>query len=458
MFSTKMLAVAAAAQMLAAAAPVPRSHFVAPSGRSSGQGTAARPWDLATALSGARAGVNPGDTIWVRGGVYRGPYRSTIHGADGAPVVIRQYRNERVIIDGAGTSASTFYVNGDYTVVWGLEFTNSDPLRKATVANHDARTNVVVNNASHTKYINLIVHDGGNGFYTEPDHIDVEIAGCIVYNNGWQGPDRGHGHGLYLKAYTGPLVARDNVVFDQFGYGIHAYTNANSGKLMNIRIEGNFSFNNGTLSNDRSAPNILLGGDGYAAGDVIKDNLTYFSPGLSGANVREGYKKLMNGDVGLDSNYFAGGEPVLELGYWQSAMVVGNAFVAADGPVISRNQPNAGVAHAWRDNVEERRPSGTKVVVRPNPYEAGRSHIAVVNWNRQPTVQVDVSGILAPGDRYELRSVQDMFDAPIISRTFNAQPIVIPMRGSAPAVPVGQWPSRAPHTGSDFDVFILKKL
>src|SRR5580704_17034433 len=44
-------------------------HYVAPGGTSQGTGSLDRPWDLQTALS-QPASVQPGDTIWVRGGTY----------------------------------------------------------------------------------------------------------------------------------------------------------------------------------------------------------------------------------------------------------------------------------------------------------------------------------------------------------------------------------------------------
>src|ERR1041384_4302453 len=83
------------------------SHYVSPSGSSAGDGTLARPWDLATAISGGGGRVAPGDTIWLRGGTYRGAVVSSVHGAAGAPVVVRQYRGERAVIDAAGAAAST---------------------------------------------------------------------------------------------------------------------------------------------------------------------------------------------------------------------------------------------------------------------------------------------------------------------------------------------------------------
>src|SRR2546423_14181180 len=60
------------------------SHYVSPSGASAADGTMARPWDLATALAGAGGRIAPGDTIWLRGGTYRGAVVCRAHGAAGA--------------------------------------------------------------------------------------------------------------------------------------------------------------------------------------------------------------------------------------------------------------------------------------------------------------------------------------------------------------------------------------
>src|ERR1700736_1218232 len=47
-------------------------RYVAENGTPGGDGTISRPWDLQTALNHPAA-VQPGDTIWVRGGTYRAP-------------------------------------------------------------------------------------------------------------------------------------------------------------------------------------------------------------------------------------------------------------------------------------------------------------------------------------------------------------------------------------------------
>ena len=435
-----------------------KSYYAAPTGSRVGNGTKARPWDLA---SGLAAPLQPGDTLWLRGGVYRGTFRSTLSGRQSAPVVVRQYPGERAIIDSHGSRGNALAVKGDYSTFWGFELTNSDPARATALLGTELRPDVVVNDASHTKYINLIVHDGGVGFYNEPASLDVEVAGCVFYNNGWQGPDRGHGHGLYLKSLAGPLVVRDNVVFNQFGYGIHAYTNAGTGKLINIHITGNVSFDNGALAaRPSSAPNILLGGADYASGDEVSGNFTYFPPSAptSDVNVRIGFGKTRNGDVQVTDNYFAGGDPVLEFGFWAAARIANNMLLARGaGSMIRRVDPMTSASQIWRENHESAPPAVSKIVVRPNPYEAGRAIVIVYNWAHADTVTADLSAVLGRGDDYEIRSVQDLFGAPLTTGTYNGGAVRVPMNRITPPTPVGMPRSPAPTTGPEFDVFLVTR-
>jgi hypothetical protein len=458
---------------------------VAPGGSSGNDGSVDRPWDLATALRGGSGRVEPGDTIWVRGGTYRGSFTSTVSGTAGSPVVIRGYPGERAILDGGGQGLNTTLgVSGDWTVIWGLELTNSDPNRTAE------RPHPLVNHASNTKYVNLVVHDGGVAFYTYTEHRNVEVYGTIFYNNGWQESDRGHGHALYVKSDLGPVLLKDNVMFNQFGWGVHVYTNAGSGKLNNIRVEGNVSFNNGTLSNNSTAANILVGGHDYATGDTIVDNFTYLSPGVSGRNVHVGYSDMQNGTVVVRDNYIAGGNPVLEMGYWDQATVSGNTLIGTARMVrlndntlggytwgsdqyyrdpLSLSWMIGGTAHPWllwqsltglglTDLVTAAStPSAPRVAVRPNLYEPGRATVVVYNWTRQGSVAVDLAGVLAPGDRYEVHSVQNLFGQPVASGTFGGGSITIPMSAITPPTPVGMTSSRSPTTGPDFDTFLVTR-
>src|SRR6476620_6220546 len=70
-----------------------------PVGSVGADGSSGRPWDLRTALHQPPA-VKPGDTIWLRGGVYRGTYSSTLSGTADQPIVVRAIPGQRAIIDG----------------------------------------------------------------------------------------------------------------------------------------------------------------------------------------------------------------------------------------------------------------------------------------------------------------------------------------------------------------------
>jgi len=79
-------------------------------------------------------------------------------------------------------------------------------------------------NASNVRLVNLIIHDTGHGTYIENPAHNIEIYGWIVYNGGNDNSSRSDGHGIYVRNDgTTPKLIADNVIFNQFGFGIHSY-------------------------------------------------------------------------------------------------------------------------------------------------------------------------------------------------------------------------------------------
>jgi hypothetical protein len=461
-----------------------KGWFVAPNGSSGGNGSASRPWDLKTALAGAGGKVQPGDTVWLRGGTYRGSYTSTLKGTASAPIVVRQYPNERAILDGNGSSSVVLKVSGPYTVFWGFEVMNSYSNRSVY------RPNGVYAYAPNLKFINLVVHDVNVGFTFSNESPASEIYGSIIYNNGHQGTSRGHGHAIYAKNDGSTLkLIRDNIMFNQYGYGVHVYTDAGSGQLRNIRIEGNASFNNGTLSSNSTSANMLVGGYEPADRIAVVDNMLYFSPGVAGINARLGYGKVQGETITASSNYAAGGNPVLQMGHWNKATVTGNHlygtarliylydpslsgytwssnqyFGATTSSTAFRYLSSSYTFDKWKqltglgagDVSSSGTPSGAKVFVRPNQYEKGRANIVVYNWGGQGSVRVDLSKVLSVGDRYEVRNVQNLFGTPVATGTYGGGTISLPMAGVTPPRPIGGSKS-GPKTGPYFDAFLVTK-
>jgi hypothetical protein len=468
-----------------------KGWYVTPSGTSGGDGSAGRPWNLATALNGAGGKVQPGDTVWLRGGTYAGTFSSNLNGNAANWIVVRQYPGERATLDGGTSSTEILTVNGSYTIYWGFEIMLSNPQRNDPNAGTGSPLRgdgVYVNNAHDLKLVNLIVHDTGHGTYTEDAAHNIEIYGWIIYNGGTESSARSDGHGIYIKGDgIGWKIARDNVIFNQWGFGIHGYAQSGT-TLKQLVFDGNVLFNNGTPS-DFENPNIQLGGSTIADNDTVTNNMVYYSPGVTSSangNVRIGYGSLVNGTAVFRNNYIVGGTLTLDVGYWSSLTVQSNTIVGPsimvaqhDGASASR-QAWSGDMHyrdpaaaAWQfggssltfanwesrsgagDQASAAMPSAPKVFVRPNRYEAGRATIVIYNWTQPSSVAVDLSGVVAPGNRYEVRNVQDIFGTPVLSGTYAGGTINVPMNGVTPPQPIGGSFQPLHKTGPNFDVFIV---
>jgi hypothetical protein len=462
-----------AAALTGATGSSPCSHFVSPTGSAAGTGGAGQPWDLATALAGAGGRVHPGDTVWLRGGTYRGAFRTDLRGAPGRWIVFRQAAGERATIDG------TLRAEGAYLAFWGFEVMQSVPTTYGIQANTD-----------HGLFINLVVHDAGTqgiSFWTPA--VDAVMYGCIVYNNGTH---ENLDHGTYVHNEEGTKQIVDNVFFNNMARGIQIYASPRNPAIRNIQVVGNVSFDNGTISMAVAArANLIFNAPVPTEGMVGIGNMLYFA-GPDGINIRAGrYAPQSNHSLVLRDNYLVGGKVGLEMEQpWSQATVTGNVIVGSRDLVSLGGQGLAdryqwsgniwargGRAKSWRfesssydwgewrartglgstDSVLPSLPATTRVFVRPNRYEPGRAHVVVYNWGRESHVAVDLAGVLQAGDRYEVRNVQDLFGAPVVSGEYQGAPIRIPMAGVAPPIPQGRALRTPPRTGPAFDAFVVTR-
>jgi hypothetical protein len=442
-------------------------YYVAPTGSSSGDGSVGRPWDLATALGRSLRG---GDTLWLRGGTYRGAFTSTLSGTSTAPVVVRQYPGERATIDGQ------LVVRGSYSTFWGFELMSS-----VTAPGNVAGLGVF---GPGTRIINLVIHDhGGNGIGTWAEGPNTEIYGNLVYNNGRQRVVPNFAHGIYGQNATGNKWVRENIVFNQFGYGLHFY--AEGGALQGIHLEGNVVFQNGTPATSRGEPNLELGGANPASGARVVGNLIYKSS-TEGTNAWVGYNEgTQNQDLVLRDNYIVGGSPALRLRKWTQVSASGNTFVGSAELVnvlgsrsgfswASNRHYRTPTATAWTvDNAgytfadwvnragigssdaASTSPSGTQVFVRANKYEPGRANVTVFNWSGAGSASANLTGILAVGQRYEVRNAQNFFGTPAASGTYGGGSITLPLTAVAPPRPVGGSIATLTSTGTTFHSFVV---
>ncbi|HSA57548.1 MAG TPA: Ig-like domain-containing protein [Gemmatimonadaceae bacterium] len=453
---------------LSTAPAVRPGYYVAPNGLSTNDGSYSRPWNLATALSGAGGRVQPGDTVWMRTGTYKGDFRGAVSGTSGRPVVLRQYPGERATIDG------TLRVDGHDLVLWGFEIMRSAP---------SGALPGLMSRGARQRFINMVIHDAAQQGVTFWDEaIDSEMYGSIVYNNGTH---ENLDHGVYLHNNTGTKLVADNVFFNNLAYGVHAYAGPSDVTQRNIHVVGNVSFNNGTISTQYAAKgNIIIGAEVPGEGMRAVDNLLYFS-GSAGTNIQVGYKAA-NRDITVTGNTIHGGRMGLRVDDWASAIVQNNTIGGPSYVVDLADAPSghnwagnryyrSATASAWisrgsamtlsgwksatglgpTDAVVASAPTTTQVFVRPNKYEPGRALVAVYNFGQQGSVSVNLSGVLAVGQGFEVRNVQDFFGSPVVSGTYSGGTITIPMTGVAPPPRLGRVTPTPPRTGPYFDTFVV---
>ena len=417
---------------------IPEGVHVSPDGAASGAGSAENPWDLATALSHP-AEILAGSFLWLHGGVYGGSFASDLSGAEGQPVTVSSYPGEWAVIDGAGSDETTLTLRGAWTLYRGFEVTNSDPERWG------GRPEGMHVTGENLKLVNLVMHDlGNNGFWTPA--LNLEIYGCILYNNGYDDSDRAHGHAIYTQNLEGTKRIVENIIFNGYSFGIHAYTE--NGSIQGFDIIGNVWFQSGAaaLGTGTLKDNCLVGGLQPAARVLLQENFGWADSPTT-RSVRLGYDSPDNEDVTLTDNYFVGETSFARP--WASITMTGNTFYSAVEGVDTSLYPD--------NTYLDERPAGVEVFIRPNAYESQRAHIIVYNWDLEDMVDVDLSGVLLPGARYEVRNGQSYFSEPVAQGIYDGSRITLPLTGLEPAQPVGSEGAidATEMTGAEFNVFVV---
>ena len=405
--------------------PKGREVFVAPAGLRTGDGSRERPYDLATVLANGGP-ARPGDVVWMRGGTYAGTFLSTVSGTSDLPITFRGYPGERAIVDGrTAPSTNILTVRGQWVVYRDFEVTNSNPSRELPDLLSVRGTGVDVFGAN-TTFRNLVVHDAGTGFGVWVEAVNAELSGNLIFNNGWEAPDRGHGHGIYAQNRDGVKHFVDNVVFNQFSHGIHIYGSSNA-SLDNFDIDGNIAFGNGAASRSGYTRNILVGGEGLMSHLTLVANLTFF-PAAPAAENNVGYNGGCR-DVSITKNQFVGTRP-LTLGSCRDAVVQGNTFAGDVQKSLRDTYPD--------NDFEASAPQSVRVFTRPDRREAGSGWIVVYNGARASAATVSLDAFRPiQGARYDIADVQDPFAPPVLSIRHDGRPIVLPLAPHGPAQPIG---------------------
>ncbi|MHC4717482.1 MAG: right-handed parallel beta-helix repeat-containing protein, partial [Planctomycetota bacterium] len=393
--------------------------------------------------------AEPGDTVWLKAGTYRGTFTVAKAGRKGRPIIYRAVPGERVTILGK------IRLHRAYVWLWGLEVTAAPARRpREDEPEHWHKTGKDIGDAVHihgrdtdgVKVINMVIHDlpgtAVGGWDVGDDH---EYYGNIIYRNGVPGRTRGHYHGFYTQNTRDHTTKRivDNILFDGWSLGLQAYGQGRS--QYGFHVEGNISFCNGILSHVAPSQNNLLVGGYKPCGNVtLRRNCTYAPKAPKGKRPKRstdvGYIAKGNEDVTLEDNWFVGGHPAVHVVNFRKAVVRNNRFysphgyvhfIVQDGQDLSKYDWDGNTyyqcqtpkpfttntnAYRWPERESSRRytfaewkakfgldrgsklvpssagvPEDTWLFKRVNRYEPQRVHLAVYNWPRTPGAELDLS-------------------------------------------------------------------
>ena len=435
------------------------NFYASPTGSSGNPGTIGSPRDLASAIAAATTPASPGDTIWLRGGTYSGLFTSTLAGTAANPIRVRQYEGERAILEGTNATSYVLHIGGQYTWFYEFEVRNPSTLRTSAqsgsfptdiVLDEGVTTIQTAGSGVNCRVIHLVVHDTRQGITPWKEAEGFESYGCLSYYNGWNAPDRGHGHGAYSQNATGTKKFANNIFFSNFSHGIQIYGTV-AATLDNFLIEDNTFTNNGDLIGGGDAErNLLLGGGNISDGSTIRNNTLIYKAPLDGQVANFGYSPS---GAGMSNSAVTGN------GIYGGRLFI-NDELNTPGFTCTSNLIWATLADFAQATYPTNtyygaQPTGLQVIVRSSEYITRRAHITVLNWDLASTVAVSLASAgYVSGDTYRVVDAMNFFGSPVVEGTYNGTSITIPMTGLTMVAPINT-STTATHPAPLYGVFVV---
>lgn len=428
--------------------------------------------------------ITAGDTVHIRGGTYAGAYTFTIAGESAInPITIQPYNNEHVIIDGG------LHVNGSYTHWYDIEkcFTGGVHTTDIEGSDHPQEEQSQLHLAGiGTKLINWLVYDqvadGTNWAYTTQES---ELYGCIFFNNGWEGPDRGHGHAIYTQneATSGLKTIKHCILGPHFGMASSnlAIYEGGGTKCQNYRVTESIMIGGRQLIGGGTVNNVIVD-KCHSYGDEF--TLGYFSgqshvgATIQNSNITGFFSPLNMPQFTFTNNLLVNMAATGVIVYLMEEAGIGTV------PTCSGNKyhylGNSSVPfqvetvdwftfEEWKtryttdadSTYSTSIPATNSTHVFPNEYKTTRGIVVVWNWTSANSVSVDISSItgIEIGDSYTLRSALDYFGDVATGIVAGDGTITIDMRAISHTVsiPEGYTEALIATTFPIFGTFVVEK-
>ena len=385
--------------------------YVSPEGKSTNPGTQKAPWDLAGALIGQGGQVKAGDTINLLDGTYVIDRKLThaaqtilLTGTKDQPIIIRPAPGARARIDGGlamGRYERDTKKRSEHVWIRDLEIFVSEWIKPVVSKQQGSWPGDVPHAAgglhafygAQCKYINLVIHNTQQGMSVWEHEENPEIYGCIVYENGWVGPDRAHGHCIYTQNREGRKVYSDNILCVRNPQGqssMNIYSSGDNGWTNHFTVTRNIAYGGGKL---------LVGGGRPSEGMQVIGNLLYKTP-------------LWNGYFFSDHN--------IEFEVRDNLVVGDNMhFFNIQKLQDSNNTVIDGSFKYYKSQKEVTTKDGSprpdKPIIRlmANRYDKARANLVIFKWDAAKTVPVDFAAVVPAGGTFKLMDPKDFFGKPV---------------------------------------------
>lgn len=284
------------------------NYYVSTSGGAGSAGTLSDPIDISTALGGAWAKHTASNVYWLRSGTYSsGTFNAGVTGySETQPLTLRGYPGEVASISNAVFLRKNVRLQ-DLTIY-------QPTTNHVTTESGSFPTNILsdfavtYSTSPGASIINCVLRDcTRGGVYLENATTNAVIYGNIAYYNGWEGSDRGHGHGFYLQRTSASrVVCSANVMAYGYEHGAQLYGSSPGITFFNSFLTNNMFFNpssgaptknTGTLitaGSDDNPTNVVFESNLFV--ELSKTNGTYVDFGV-GYNRIEGLRYVNNYSV-----------------------------------------------------------------------------------------------------------------------------------------------------------------
>lgn len=414
------------------------------------------PVDMATLLLSDR--IVPGDTIIKLGEEIDYDCDINFSGSALAKVVFKPYYDKGIFKGGF------IHINGHDIRFENIEFSYDNWVKRTSTEPDGSDSDLDLTKSFEIygysiEFYRCIIRDFSDvGSWNNALNVETKFTECLIYYNGWQSVDRGHGYNMYGQNNVGRKILERCIIFSAYRNNIHF--NASTKKQIGFDIIDCINFGAGSVSDpalNHQVNNYIIGSAIAKIEDIhfirneiygnarMTNNWGIFigfltpSPYCNNFSIIDNYIDTPN-DVFTDD---------LTLNYdhaFSNGIITGNYFYGSYDANLPIDFPlNTYGGH---------RTSGKRV--RVIKCDGDRAHIAIYNYDLDNTVDVDLTGVLVTGNNYQLINVQDK-DTDIITGVVGVNnTISVPMTGRTISNPI--LGTNYDNTFPKFGCFIIEKI